>query len=1320
MRGNTAVNNEHGSPHKPKNYILKNNNSANSSGKSQPARIGKFVYIMKRFFNEGQDTKSKKTQPGNKPYAAQSSPDKNRIAGERVKNKHTVSECAVAPEDNFGGKNMATRDEVKKNMSSSAEDTVPDPERHAPPEKPENEYAVPHNGTVEAQNNTFAESMTVPASEHQYPLEKQDNGAVNPSHQQSPPVLLKEKELPVFNIKTLESNVSRCLALLDDEVMHSYVAQLTDLDIIDPAFDEEKIKNEPYQFFHITKLVYEQNEFSVSKLSTIFQTLSGKNCTLVLLIQNKDHITNFYLGVRDHEEKDFTGTLRQMLEMGLKGQFPGSDFDPDFSIEDMQGITDEIKANAKSVSCVSCVPDFKQDKDFYENKDFLQGLEKFVISMQNKDYTAIFVADAVPYGELAVYRSQLESVCTQLSPFANMQYQISTSSSRSSANTEQSGQAGTVTKGEGDIVGQHFDTSEAKQTGTSDMTGSAENTGENESETDTNARGKTVNDGTNESVADGVTKTNTFTVGSAQTFGTSGGVSVNAGIMGVGGSVNAGIFSSVSLNESVSHADAKSHTVTKGTTHSVGISDTVSKALTKGTSKSLTKNTSHTVNDSTTNTTISGRSSQHSTNYSYGETFNFGHAETITDTFGSSQGITMQSQNMMIVNMLERIKKQIKRIDECESIGMWNCAAYFISGNRAVSEAAASTYRSLISGENSGVERSAVNTWTDSGKLSKLTTYITHFCHPRFLYFPSDEYWLVSPASLVSTKELAIELSLPRKSVCGLPVTEHAVFGQEIVRNDINSVNKKAENNIGLGKIYHLNTTTDIPVNLDVKSLTMHTFVTGSTGAGKSNTVYHILDMLVDKKLPYLVIEPAKGEYKAKFPNAQVYGTNPNKGDMLRLNPFSFPKEVHVQEHIDRLAELFNVCWVMYAAMPAVLKDSIIRAYESAGWDMSRSVNSVSENLYPTFEDVLRELENVIQESDYSNDTSSDYKGALKTRLRSLTNGINGMVFSSQEIPCEKLFDSQTIVDLSRVGSTETKSLMMGILVLKLQEYRMSANTEPDSNLKHITVLEEAHHLLKKTSAEQGQETANLQGKSVEMLTNAIAEMRTYGEGFIIIDQAPDLLDTAVIRNTNTKIVMRLPEGKDREVTGASMALDEAQTMELSKLPQGVAAVYQNNWQEAVLCALPLYRSLYLPENKVEPVSYISESQVLKLLLSSKQMDGQLLHAVLLSDAPAEVRKRLIRNFEKNNIVFEWAMADYIASRFNWQVIFDGTNRSCSTVGELGMLMRSNVSSEFIGFTQNELDRICYYICRTAHEKFPDNDAIENVRVNYFKERWIR
>ena len=50
-----------------------------------------------------------------------------------------------------------------------------------------------------------------------------------------------------------------------------------------------------------------------------------------------------------------------------------------------------------------------------------------------------------------------------------------------------------------------------------------------------------------------------------------------------------------------------------------------------------------------------------------------------------------------------------------------------------------------------------------------------------------------------------------------------------------------------------------------------------------------------------------------------------------------------------------------------------------------------------------------------------------------------------------------------------------------------------------------------------------------------------------------------------------MPNQKDRELVGTSMALNDAQIVELAKLPKGVAAVYQNDWSEAVLCHFAKY-----------------------------------------------------------------------------------------------------------------------------------------------------
>ncbi|MCI7234245.1 MAG: ATP-binding protein [Oscillospiraceae bacterium] len=238
--------------------------------------------------------------------------------------------------------------------------------------------------------------------------------------------------------------------------------------------------------------------------------------------------------------------------------------------------------------------------------------------------------------------------------------------------------------------------------------------------------------------------------------------------------------------------------------------------------------------------------------------------------------------------------------------------------------------------------------------------------------------------------------------------------------------------------------------------MTSHTFITGSTGSGKSNTVYKLLDELLyntDKGVKFLVVEPAKGEYKNVFGNRKdvsVYGTNMNISPLLRINPFSFPKEIHILEHLDRLVELFNVCWPMYAAMPAVLKSAVEKSYEDCGWNLVESTNIYGDDLYPNFADVARNVKSIIDSSEYDSENKGAYKGSLLTRLNSLTNGINGLIFTDNEIPVDELFDRNVILDLSRVGSGETKSLIMGMVVLKLQEYRM---TSSDMNAPRIINL---------------------------------------------------------------------------------------------------------------------------------------------------------------------------------------------------------------------------------------------------------------------------
>lgn len=528
-----------------------------------------------------------------------------------------------------------------------------------------------------------------------------------------------------------------------------------------------------------------------------------------------------------------------------------------------------------------------------------------------------------------------------------------------------------------------------------------------------------------------------------------------------------------------------------------------------------------------------------------------------SDTKGTSKSIQIKFENKAISEILNKIDLQLERLQAANDVGMWNVAAYAIADNEIDSKTVAASYQSIIRGENSGIESSSITTWRDEN-LINAKEYLRKLCHP-LINFEGKE---VQSSSLVTSKELAIHAGFPERSVAGFGVKNLASFGREVISET------EGGKSIKLGQIYHMGKSYESPVNLDLNSLSGHAFITGSTGSGKSNTIYKIINEAREKNVKFLVIEPAKGEYKHVFGNdksVSVYGTNPNLTPLLRINPFKFTTEIHILEHLDRLVEIFNVCWPMYAAMPAVLKKAIEKSYENAGWDLSASKNNIDERLFPNFVDVMQNVVEIVNSSEYSDENKGNYKGALVTRLESLTNGLNGLIFSSDDISDDRLFDENVIVDLSRVGSMETKALIMGILVMRLSEYRM-AKGYINSELKHICVLEEAHNLLKRTSTEQSSESSNLLGKSVEMLANSIAEMRTYGEGFIIADQSPGLLDMSVIRNTNTKIIMRTPDFNDRELIGKAAGLTDEQIVDIVKFPKGVAAVYQNDWIEAVLC----------------------------------------------------------------------------------------------------------------------------------------------------------
>lgn len=639
-------------------------------------------------------------------------------------------------------------------------------------------------------------------------------------------------------------------------------------------------------------------------------------------------------------------------------------------------------------------------------------------------------------------------------------------------------------------------------------------------------------------------------------------------------------------NESDSVAEGISNGFSKSIND--GISDTTGKN--KGTNRSRGRSHNHGFSfglfgtgfntGSGTNSSkgsYEGTSESHTENYSETETTSDTKTNTQTKTHGTSASIQLTRHNKTVEELLEKIDEQLERIKNCESYGLWNSACYFIADQEDVAIVAANTYKALVAGEKTSVENSFINIWDSEyehhEKSLMIMDYLRYGMHPKFTYEPSFsgegyDSQEVTAASLISGVELPILMGLPHKSVSGVTSIESAEFGRNVFRKG----GDKPDRTINLGAIYHMGEVFENNrVELNLETLTSHCFITGSTGSGKSNTTSKLIDELTKpgNDVKFLVIEPAKGEYKIDFggmPGINIFTSNPKYYSMLCINPFEFDEEIHVLEHLDRLIEIFSACWPLYAAMPAVLKSSFERAYIMHGWDLNHSTyQDMGNGKFPCFKDIVDILPVILNESEFSAETKGNYIGSLVTRVESLTNGLVGQIFNGIPIADDVLFNENTVVDLSRIGSTETKALIMGVLVLKLSEFRQATSKGTNLPLHHVTIMEEAHNLLKRTSTDQGQESANVQGKSVEMISNSIAEMRTYGEGFVIVDQSPTAVDISAIKNTNTKIVMRLPEALDCESIGHSIGLNDEQILELSKLDKGVAAIFQNDWLETVL-----------------------------------------------------------------------------------------------------------------------------------------------------------
>lgn len=427
----------------------------------------------------------------------------------------------------------------------------------------------------------------------------------------------------------------------------------------------------------------------------------------------------------------------------------------------------------------------------------------------------------------------------------------------------------------------------------------------------------------------------------------------------------------------------------------------------------------------------------------------------------------------------------------------------------------------------------------------------------------------------------------PADEYPGYEVVDYARFGV-----DAGESSKERTSGLSLGAIIDRGLDTGNRLRMPYRNLAKHALMSGVTGSGKSNTCLYLLQQLWNEaRIPFLVIESAKSEYRAllaHIPEARVFTAGDETIAPLRLNPMEAPAGTLMQTHIDYLKSLFSAAFVLYPPMPYVLEQSIQEVYEDRGWNLAANRNArgeTSARSFPTLGDLADKVAEVVGRMGYDQRTTMDVKAGLLARLNQLRlGGGKGPMFDTRRsTDIEHLFGSPCVLELKSIVSDDEKAFLIGLLLIRLYEQR-EAEGETDS-LRHVTLIEEAHRLLRNTTTEQGSEVAaNPRGRAIEVFANILSEIRAFGEGILIAEQIPAKLTPDAIKNTNLKLVHRLVAEDDRRLVGNSMNLDEAQTRALALLRVGEAVAFTDGLNKAALVRVPLADAKSQPEKQLAAV----------------------------------------------------------------------------------------------------------------------------------------